>query len=73
MEPDVTAPLKEQEDPETPITDFSKNMDGQNSDETDFSGLPSLLEQHGADYEAEAFARQKEAESKRRKRKGRRM
>ncbi|PXV61094.1 relaxase/mobilization nuclease-like protein [Dysgonomonas alginatilytica] len=30
--------------------------------------IPSLLEQHGTDYEAEAFARQKEAEYKRRKR-----
>ncbi len=73
LEPDVTTPLKEREDPETPITDFSKNMDRQNSDDADFGGLPSLLEQHRADYEAEAFARQKEMESKRRKRKGRRM
>lgn len=30
--------------------------------------LPSLLEQHGTDYEAEAFARQKEAEEKKRRR-----
>lgn len=30
--------------------------------------IPSLLEQHGTDYEAESFARQKEAEEKKRKR-----
>ena len=30
--------------------------------------LPSLLEQHGTDYEAEAFARQKESEEKKRRR-----
>lgn len=73
LELDVTEPPKEQEDPETPITDFSKDMNEQIADDADFSGLPSLLEQHGADYEAEAFARQKEAESKRRKRRGKRI
>ncbi len=73
LELDVTVPLKEQEDMETPITYFSKDVNKQIPDDADFSGLPSLLEQHGADYEAEAFARQKEVESKRRKRKGRRM
>jgi len=66
-------PVLELDVTEPPITDFSKDVNDQIPDDADFSGLPSLLEQHGADYEAEAFARQKEAESKRRKRKGRRM
>ncbi|MDR2947935.1 MAG: relaxase/mobilization nuclease domain-containing protein [Prevotella sp.] len=73
LELDVTARPKEREDMDTPAADFSKDTDGLKIDDTDFGSLPSLLEQHGADYEAEAFARRKEAEAKRRKRKGRRM
>ncbi len=73
IELNITAPPKKQEDPELPIIDFSKGINEPKPDDTDFGGIPSLLEQHGADYEAEAFARQKEAENKRRKRRGRRM
>lgn len=70
LELDVTAPPK---DNETPFPDISTDIHEQNLDDAAFGGLPSLLEQHGTDYEAEAFARQKESEAKRRKRKGRRM
>ncbi|MDR0429593.1 MAG: relaxase/mobilization nuclease domain-containing protein [Tannerellaceae bacterium] len=45
----------------------------QSEDNASMSMSPSLLEQHGTDYEAEAFARKKEAEAKRRKRRERRM
>lgn len=64
-------PTKEQEDSEIPDTDFSGNI--RQPDNETFYSLPSLLEQHGEDHEAEVFARRKEAEAKRRKRRGKRM
>lgn len=70
LELDITAPAREQEDSKEV---FSENINPQKQDDTSFGGLPSLLELHGTDYEAEAFAREKESEAKRRKRKGRRM
>ncbi len=72
LELNITATPKGQDDSETSITDSFDNMNEIESDILDFGGLPSLLEQHGTDYEAEAFARQKEAEVKQRKRRGRR-
>ncbi|MDR2915374.1 MAG: relaxase/mobilization nuclease domain-containing protein [Tannerella sp.] len=69
---DITAPSPEQDVSETPTDGLSGNKYEQNSG-NEVSGGLSLLEQHGTDYEAEAFARRKEAEAKRRKRKGRRM
>lgn len=65
LELDVTAVLKESDNLE-----FSEDIHVPKLDDTAPGNLPSLLEQHGTDYEAEAFARQKEAEAKRRKRKG---
>lgn len=75
LELDVTAPNVEQEDLETPDQDSIQNMDvsERKEDGNSFGTLPSLLELHGTDYEAEAFAREKQAEAKRRKRRGRRM
>ncbi|MDL2224226.1 relaxase/mobilization nuclease domain-containing protein [Bacteroidales bacterium OttesenSCG-928-M06] len=73
LELDITATPKEQEDLETQTSGFSENTYKQKADDSDFSSPFSLLEQHGEDYEAESFARRKEAEAKRRKRKGRRM
>ncbi|NDV94752.1 mobilization protein [Dysgonomonas sp. 521] len=73
LELDITATPKEQEDLETQTSGFSENTYKQKTDDSDFSSPFSLLEQHGEDYEAESFARRKEAEAKRRKRKGRRM
>jgi hypothetical protein len=73
LELDITMPSKGREDSEMPDGDFPENTYDRESDDTAFYGLPSLLEQHGTDYEAEAFARKKEAEAKRRKRRGRRM
>lgn len=72
LELNITATAKEQYDSETSITGSFDNTNERESDILDFGGLPSLLEQHGTDYEAEAFARKKEAESKQRKRRGRR-
>lgn len=46
---------------------FVKNTAYENNWEEDSTIIPSLLEQHGTDYEAEAFAKRKEAEYKRRK------
>ncbi|NDV57963.1 conjugal transfer protein MobB [Bacteroides sp. 519] len=73
LELDITATPKEQEDLEAPTSDFSENAYRQKPDDTDFVSPFSLLELHGEDYEAESFARRKEAEAKRRKRRGRRM
>jgi len=76
LELNIEAPIEEQDNyTETSIGDSFQNTDGYepDSDDTSFISLPSLLEQHGADYEAEAFAKRKEAETKRRKRRGRRM
>ncbi len=68
LELDVTAPLKEPDNLE-----FSEDIHVSKPDDTVSGNLPSLLELHGTDYEAEAFALQKEAEAKRRKRKSRRI
>lgn len=73
MELDMTALPKKQESLESPTDDFSEHINERQSDDIAFFGMPSLLEQHGTDYEAEAFARKKEAEAKHRNRKGRRM
>ncbi|MDL2243498.1 relaxase/mobilization nuclease domain-containing protein [Bacteroidales bacterium OttesenSCG-928-J19] len=73
LELEITATPEEQEDLGTPTSDFSENIYKQKPDDTDFSSPFSLLEHHGEDYEAESFARRKEAEAKRRKRRGRRM
>jgi hypothetical protein len=73
LELDIITSLNVEEDLETATDNFSENMNSRQSDDSDFIGLPSLLEQHGEDYEAEAFARKKETEAKRRKRRGRRM
>jgi hypothetical protein len=75
LELNIETPIKEQGNSETSIGDSSQNTDGYEPDSGDvsFIGLPSLLEQHGTDYEAEAFAKQKDAVAKRRKRRGRRM
>jgi hypothetical protein len=70
---DITASSKEREDSETSTGDFSESTYDREPDDIAFYGLPSLLEQHGTDYEAEAFARKKETELRRRKRRGRRM
>lgn len=72
-EADDTVSPKEQGDSETPTVDFSESKNEQKPDDTAFDSLPSFLEQHGTDYEAEAFARKKESEAKRRKRRGRRI
>ena len=71
LELNVTAEEQEQSNPDSTTEGFSENNSRQSFDDTSF--MPSLLEQHGEDYEAEAFARRKEAEAKRRKRRGRRM
>lgn len=47
---------------------FVENAEHKNNWEEDSTIIPSLLEQHGTDYEAEAFAKQKEVEDKKRKR-----
>ena len=75
LEPDITISAEEQGDLKTSVRDFVEEIDANKQDSGDMSfvGLPSLLEQHGEDYEAEAFARRKEAEAKRRKHRGRRM
>lgn len=73
LEMDITATPKEQGNTEDRVDDFSENAGMQEQNDAVFGSLPSLLEQHGTDYEAEAFARKKEAEAKRRKRQGRRM
>lgn len=53
-----------QQDKSIGNTEYSNNQD-----ENENSILiPSLLEQHGTDYEAESFARQKETEEKKRRR-----
>ncbi len=73
LELDITAPPKEQEDLEISTDDSLENINKRQPEDTASGIIPSFLEQHGTDYEAEAFARKKEAEAKRRKRKGRRM
>lgn len=72
LELNITVTAKEQDNSETSITGSFDNPNERESDILDFGGLPPLLEQHGTDYEAEAFARKKEAEVKQRKRRGRR-
>ena len=74
LELDITAPHKEQEDTRIEADDSTQHIDTyeQSSGDLPFIGLPSLLEHYGEDYEAEAFARQKENEAKRRRHKGRR-
>ncbi len=73
LELDITEPPKGQEDVEISTDDFSGNINERQPDDTTSGIMPSFLEQHGTDYEAEAFARKKETEAKRRKRRGRRM
>jgi hypothetical protein len=68
LELDITAPIQEQEDSEIPVENLLADRYEQNSG-NEVSGSLSLLEQHGTDYEAEAFARRKDAEAKRKKRK----
>lgn len=72
LELNITAIPEEQDDSETSIIGSLSNTNERESDILDFGGLPSLLEQHGTDYEAETFARKKEAEVRQRKRRGRR-
>lgn len=72
LELNITATAKEQDDSETSITGSFDNANEMESDILNLGGLPPLLEQHGTDYEAEAFARKKETEVKQRKRRGRR-
>jgi hypothetical protein len=57
LEPDITAPIKEQGNLETSIRDSTPNTDVNKPDSgtTSFIGLPSLLEQHGDNYEEIAF------------------
>lgn len=71
LELNITAPTPEQDVSETPTEKLSANSYEQNSGNEVSSSSLSLLEQHGTDYEAEAFARRKDAETKRKKRKGR--
>lgn len=71
LELNITATPKEQDDSETSFSGSLGNTNEIESGILDFGGLPSLLEQHGADYEAEAFARKKEAEVRQHKRRGR--
>lgn len=47
---------------------FVENTAYENNWEEDSTIIPSLLEQHGTDYEAEAFAKRKEMEDKKRRR-----
>lgn len=72
LELDITTPPEKQENLEKQTVDSSENTYEQKSGDTAFTSPFSLLELHGTDYEAEAFAREKESEAKRRKRKGRR-
>lgn len=73
LELDITADPVEREG----INDLQDSVSGSynqdNSYEDSSAILPSFIEQHGTDYEAEAFARRKEAEAKRRRRPKRRM
>jgi hypothetical protein len=71
LELNVTIAEQEPDNPDNTTENVSENKSRQSFDDTSF--MPSLLEQHGEDYEAEAFARRKEAEAKRRKRRGRHM
>jgi hypothetical protein len=74
LELDVTVQNIEQEDVKSQTGDSAENMKvSDRQEDISLGGLPSLLELHGTDYEAEAFAREKQAEAKRRKRRGRRM
>lgn len=47
---------------------FSEKIEYENNWEEDSTIIPSLLELHGTDYEAEAFSKRKEAEDKKRRR-----
>lgn len=49
-------------------SNFVDNTTYENNREEDSTVIPSLLEQHGADYEEEAFTRRMEFEEKKRKR-----
>ncbi|MBK5720199.1 relaxase/mobilization nuclease domain-containing protein [Dysgonomonas sp. Marseille-P4677] len=48
--------------------DSIEKTEYENNWEEDYTIIPSLLEQHGTDYEAEAFAKRKEMEDKKRRR-----
>ena len=73
QELNITSTLERQEEQSHTNVDFSNDTYTNIPDNTSFDSLPSLIEQHGTDHEAEAFARKKESEAKRRKRRGRRM
>jgi len=75
LELDITEPIIELEELEITTGDSTENINVNEvkGNDSSFDGLPSLLELHGTDYEVEAFAKEKQAEAKRRKRRGRRM
>ncbi|MBK5719552.1 relaxase/mobilization nuclease domain-containing protein [Dysgonomonas sp. Marseille-P4677] len=79
---DIMLPLPElnmaalpeaQEDSGHQLYNFPENRGDRQPDDSGFAGITSLLEQHGTDFEAEAFARKKEAETRRRKRQRRHL